>query len=173
MIGALLRIGRREFGVQPADQRQRHRRVERLAADVDGRDPLGQDDVRPAAPVGVRHHADDRETQPLIELVGMAPEVADAANRAGKVSVEIGAAERRLVLLVVAAEPQGQRAAPRDERLEIAHERRADAAALMRRCHDHRVELPRVAVVVRLAAGPTDDAARASSIDAAEIAGRE
>ncbi|HEV8265614.1 MAG TPA: hypothetical protein VGQ06_11755 [Gemmatimonadales bacterium] len=103
----------------------------------------------------------------------MALQVADVRQRRRQVGVEVRAAERRFVPLVVAAEPERQGALPRDELLEIGDERPPQPPAPVRLGHDERMQLPHAASVVGLPADPADHRPRRLEHEAADPARRE
>src|SRR3954452_1305266 len=114
----------------------------------------GHVDVRPAEAVRVRDHADHLEAEPLVDLERVPTDVAQLPQAVEHAGEDLRAAQARLPVLVVGAEVEHQHAALAQPTLQLAHQHPPDAAAPESLVDHHRVQLPRVAVVLRLPADP-------------------
>src|SRR5207244_4141550 len=93
---------------------------------------LGEENVRLAGTVRVRHHADNCEADADEELVRMCSQVPNGPNRAWNVGIQINSAQGRLVVLIVTPRPQGNSALLTDDRFEVANQCAPDALSSVR-----------------------------------------
>src|SRR6266852_4142904 len=131
---------------------------------------FGEKNVRLANAIRVGHDADDPEAESEIKLVRMPFQVSNVPNGAWKVGVEVNGAQAGLVILVVTARPQRDRALPAYDIFEVPNQCPADTSTPVLCRYNQWMDFPDMAGIHRNSADPTDHAARFVNSDAADPA---
>jgi hypothetical protein len=120
--------------------------------------PFRHIDIRPPAPVRVRHHPRHHIAQLSVEQKRVtAPQVPKVGEVARQVAIQIRSRQRSHPRVVIGPQRHGQRATPRRLNLERRHQPAADAAPAMFLPHDQRVQFPNPATILGQSADPADN----------------
>lgn len=120
-------------------------------------DAFRKKDVGLPGTVRIGHDSGHPETKTEIKLTRVGPpDFPETVNRTRNIGVQIGLTQTRFIVVVVAAQPQGQRATASDDPFQIGHERSADTPSAMRLGDNERVKFPDPAAIHRDPAYPPE-----------------